>query len=164
VHDIYVVGEGAVDIVPMLVQKLTDIGDTPSFLSTTNSRVIERNYPERTICIVLYEKKEAVLPLMSTVFGFVIVFEAMPWRNDALHVMMIPAGGLASTRGKPQNPMSSYKKFVAARKRIVDGFFGFIKRECEGRGLQVYTSAQMQNIGRKARHAGYNPFEGGGSG
>jgi hypothetical protein len=164
VYDIYVVGEGSVSLVPDVVERLLDIGETPSFLSTTNSRVIEKNYPERTICIVLYEKKEAVLPLIATVFGFVIVFEAMPWRNDALHVMMMPAGGLASTRGKPQNPMSSYKKFVAARKRIVDGFFGFIKQECDGRGLQVYTSAQMQNIGRRAHQAGFNPFEGGGSG
>lgn len=148
----------------MLVQKLTDIGDTPSFLSTTNSRVIDKNYPERTICMVLYEKREMVLPLVTTVFGFVIVFEAMPWRKDALHVIMMPAGGLASTRGKPPNPMSSYKKFVAARKRIVDGFFGFVRRECDGRGLQVYTSAQMQNFGKRAQQAGYNPFEEGGSG
>jgi hypothetical protein len=143
---------------------LTDIGETPSFLSTTNSRVIERNYPERTICIVLYEKRVMVLPLVTTVFGFVIVLETMPWRSDALHVLMMPAGGLASTRGKPQNPMSSYKKFVAARKKIVDGFFDFVRQECYARSLQVYTSAQMQNIGRKARQAGYNPFEGGGSG
>lgn len=151
-HELYILGNDAVDLLPEITKMLLTTEDIPLLPRFTNTRVIERNYPDRQVTIVLYEKKESVLPFVSTVFGFVIILEIIPWRRDALHIIILPAGGLASTRGKPPNPMSSYKKFVSARKRVLDRILEFIFQVCSARGLHAYSPSQIRAM------AGEQPF------